>query len=529
MPYRSRSLSGRPAGLSGPLHATDDRRARLAALPGPLLCALLCVLLLGGCLKEGALGEQASAGAEAAQAPEAAEPVDRALYGVSFDGPTRSLLVAAPELFERRTMVRWEGRKTLDGIWIAHPDATRPERVRLINTESWRAADGAMVRRGGGDTALISTEAAEALGIRPYRDTEIIVVGLDYAPADAPVVAAADGAEEALPDTIFAETAEGAEPVAVAAGAAATGAVALAATAGEAAAPEAGAEIAESAPEVAEAAVPQTELAAAELTGSAPAEPGPADPAPSARIAAARGGAAFEPAEIDIDEPIADAAFVAAQATVDAEAAAAAPAGPAPSESAPRRLAALTPEAAVPLEAPGEATPEVETARETETAPEPEPETAPKPVEESAEPSAPASDFALAPVGIAALSGRREEREPVAEAGAGAGPERVAAVAAETTVAPAPAAEAEPAPAPAETIRRRYIQAGIFSSEGNAGALVKALQLAGIEADPLEIQLSGRPALRVRAGPFESLEERRRALRLLRSRLGAPDAHPVAR
>lgn len=116
--------------------------------------------------------------------PPAPDPIDPALYGGPFDGPIDSRLVTAPELFEARATLRWNGTRTLRGIWLAHPRATRPERVRIVNLGNGRAADGAIFRREGtqaDDPPQISSEGAAALGMRVNRDADLVIVGLRYA------------------------------------------------------------------------------------------------------------------------------------------------------------------------------------------------------------------------------------------------------------------------------------------------------------------------------------------------------------
>ncbi len=90
-------------------------------------------------------------------------------------------LAPAPELFEARVGTVWDGEQTLKGIWIAHPEAATARRVRLINTETGAAADGAMFRRDEsvpGPPVLISSEAAVILGLSPDDETELQIVAL---------------------------------------------------------------------------------------------------------------------------------------------------------------------------------------------------------------------------------------------------------------------------------------------------------------------------------------------------------------
>jgi rare lipoprotein A len=44
--------------------------------------------------------------------------------------------VEAPEVFDVTDEGLWDGRPSLGGVWVAHPDATDPERVMIRNTET---------------------------------------------------------------------------------------------------------------------------------------------------------------------------------------------------------------------------------------------------------------------------------------------------------------------------------------------------------------------------------------------------------
>ncbi|MEM9766105.1 MAG: hypothetical protein AAF968_27105, partial [Pseudomonadota bacterium] len=105
--------------------------------------------------------------------------VDPALYAEPLEGPIFSGLEPRPDIFETRDTVRWRGQQTLAGIWIAHPTAPPAIRARFINPDNGRGADGALVRRAGAEAPLISSEAAEALQIRPFRDVEVVIVAVD--------------------------------------------------------------------------------------------------------------------------------------------------------------------------------------------------------------------------------------------------------------------------------------------------------------------------------------------------------------
>ncbi len=86
-----------------------------------------------------------------------------------------------PDEFETTGFAVWDGARTLQGIWVAHPKAREARRVRVINSETGRAVDGALFRRDtriGGPPILISSEAAAALGLEPDATTKLVIVAL---------------------------------------------------------------------------------------------------------------------------------------------------------------------------------------------------------------------------------------------------------------------------------------------------------------------------------------------------------------
>jgi rare lipoprotein A len=76
--------------------------------------------------------------------------------------------VEAPEVFDVTAEGLWDGRPSLGGVWVAHSDATDPERVIIRNTETGRFVIGALFRRereNPGPPIQVSSEAAAALDI----------------------------------------------------------------------------------------------------------------------------------------------------------------------------------------------------------------------------------------------------------------------------------------------------------------------------------------------------------------------------
>jgi rare lipoprotein A len=89
--------------------------------------------------------------------------------------------VERPDVFAVTDRGIWDGRPSLGGVWVAHPDAQNPERVLIRNAETGREITGALFRRereNPGPLLQVSSDAADALGILPGAPTEMNVVVL---------------------------------------------------------------------------------------------------------------------------------------------------------------------------------------------------------------------------------------------------------------------------------------------------------------------------------------------------------------
>lgn len=196
----------------------------------PMAIALIGIVGLSAC-EEGGFG--GSAADDAVNLP-ANAPNQRVRPGQD---------VERPDLFAVTESGLWDGRPSLGGVWVAHPDAQTPERVLIRNTLNGETIVGALFRRereNPGPLLQISSDAAEALGILPGAPTELNVVALRRAepapeteaeaPEANPVVASLEA-----PVSVAAEAlepvAQTAEVAATAAAEAAPAAVQSAATA----------------------------------------------------------------------------------------------------------------------------------------------------------------------------------------------------------------------------------------------------------------------------------------------------------
>lgn len=111
-------------------------------------------------------------------------------------------------VFSKRETALWDGRPSLGGAWVAHPDAQSPERVIIRNTANGQETIGALFRRermNPGPAFQVSAEAANAVGILAGAPTEIEVVALRTeeietgTPAATPAPAAGPPAQDSGP------------------------------------------------------------------------------------------------------------------------------------------------------------------------------------------------------------------------------------------------------------------------------------------------------------------------------------------
>ena len=141
----------------------------------------------------------------------------------------QGLEIEAPDVFYLEETGLWDGRPSLGGVWVAHPDVGDPERVLVTNQSNGQTVIGALFRRerdNPGPEIMVSSDAAAALNVIAGQPTEFTVVALrpqdipeelDLAvePPEPEEIAA--DAEPALPATIAATTLDSAEPAAEAA------------------------------------------------------------------------------------------------------------------------------------------------------------------------------------------------------------------------------------------------------------------------------------------------------------------------
>lgn len=126
----------------------------------------------------------------------------------SGGGRTVERDVEVPEAFQVTEAGLWDGRPSLGGVWVAHPDVKEPERVIIRNTTSDKFVVGALFRRereNPGPRLQVSSDAAEALGMLAGQPVQLNVTALRREE----VAQEADAEDEATldaPDTVETQT-----------------------------------------------------------------------------------------------------------------------------------------------------------------------------------------------------------------------------------------------------------------------------------------------------------------------------------
>lgn len=130
----------------------------------------IALLALSACDENGQflLGQGQNVGpASAEQAPASRKTVERD--------------VEAPNVFSATEAGLWDGRPSLGGVWVAHPDVKEPERVIIRNPSNGKFVVGALFRRERdipGPRIQISSDAATALGMLAGAPSQLNVTAL---------------------------------------------------------------------------------------------------------------------------------------------------------------------------------------------------------------------------------------------------------------------------------------------------------------------------------------------------------------
>lgn len=135
------------------------------------LCAVSAIALLAGCQDMSGFSMAKPAADETGGAE------------VTRSSATRLIErdVEAPNVFQVTSSGLWDGRPSLGGVWVAHPDAKDPERVIIRNEDNGKFVIGALFRKERdtpGPALQVSSDAAAALGILAGSPTSLNVTAL---------------------------------------------------------------------------------------------------------------------------------------------------------------------------------------------------------------------------------------------------------------------------------------------------------------------------------------------------------------
>ncbi len=139
----------------------------------PIWAAGLALTVLAGCDESGQFNLREGLNLSGNGAAAADAPV-RTTKTVERD-------VEAPEVFSATEAGLWDGRPSLGGVWVAHPDVKDPERVIIRNQTNDKFVVGALFRRERdipGPRLQVSSDAAAALGMLAGAPLELNVTAL---------------------------------------------------------------------------------------------------------------------------------------------------------------------------------------------------------------------------------------------------------------------------------------------------------------------------------------------------------------
>ncbi len=100
---------------------------------------------------------------------------------VASTGTTIERDVEAPEVFQETDRGLWDGRPSLGGVWIAHPNVVDPERVIIRNEDNGQFIIGALFRRerdNPGPRFQVSSDAANELGMLAGAPANLNVIAM---------------------------------------------------------------------------------------------------------------------------------------------------------------------------------------------------------------------------------------------------------------------------------------------------------------------------------------------------------------
>lgn len=146
-----------------------------------MLTSGAALVFLAGCSEEGQLNLFKPESTN----PDTVTAADNSIKLVERD-------VEAPDVFQVADDGLWDGRPSLGGVWVAHPDVTEPERVIIRNENNSKFVIGALFRRerdNPGPVLQVSSDAAAALGMLAGSPANLSVTALRREEAPDPAAA----------------------------------------------------------------------------------------------------------------------------------------------------------------------------------------------------------------------------------------------------------------------------------------------------------------------------------------------------
>ncbi len=147
-----------------------DRRIEVSGKPMRAMALVLGIGLLAGC--------------EEGPNMDFLKPADDQSEVGSEPGQSTKLVerdVEAPDVFQVTEAGLWDGRPSLGGVWVAHPEVNEPQRVIIRNSANGKFVIGALFRREReipGPRVQASSDAAGALGMLAGAPVELNITAL---------------------------------------------------------------------------------------------------------------------------------------------------------------------------------------------------------------------------------------------------------------------------------------------------------------------------------------------------------------
>tara|TARA_Y100001934_G_scaffold263737_1_gene339781 strand:- start:265 stop:981 length:717 start_codon:yes stop_codon:yes gene_type:complete len=115
-----------------------------------------------------------------------------------------------PEILDISASVIWDGEQTLGGNWISHPNVDSPERVVIKNISNGKSIVGAIfkqTKKMETENAVLSSDAAKALGISKNNQTKVQIIAVKLAEGTSPTpkIASSGKANNAVIETKLSE------------------------------------------------------------------------------------------------------------------------------------------------------------------------------------------------------------------------------------------------------------------------------------------------------------------------------------